>query len=648
MEILNPTQLIFRFNSFELNNRVGELRKNGLRIRLQEQPFQVLSVLLETPGELVTREELCRRVWPQDTFVDFDHALNTAVKKIRAALSDDADAPRYVETVPRRGYRFIAPVSAPPASLAAKTAAESDDSSEHRRSLWITEIFSARVAIFALLAAVVILGVMLQLGGFRGKSGSAAGWHAMDPERVMVAVLPFQNMSGDASQEYFSDGMTEETIAQLGRLNREHLGVIARTSAMKYKHAGKSVDEIGKELHVDYVMEGSVRREGQRVRIAAQLIRASDQSPRWSMNFDRNISDVISLQTEVASAIAGDIEKTLGNTAPMPAMAPVQVVPEAYDAYLRGMEQTGFRSNEEFQRVRATFEKGIKEDPACAMTWAGLASAYDQAGNGGFLAPREAFAKTKEAARRAIALDPNQPEAHVYLADALLTVDFDWGESEKEIKRALSLNPNDAIAHQWYGLFLVFKGKTDDGFTEMKRALTLDPLSTERMVSLGVSALFAKRFSEASMYLKMAADMEPDLPVAHLYLGYVLDAQGKQEEALKEFAEVYRLRGETEAAATLRQTYPVAGYEAAKKAALRQDIAFWKKTANQGYAPAYALARDYAQLGEKEETIAWLERAYEARDVHLLCVNDEQNLWFSSVRNEPGFQAIVKKIGYPH
>lgn len=652
MDTLTPTPVIFKFNSFEMNTRAGELRKHGMRIRLQEQPFQVLAALLQTPGDLVTRDELRRKVWPEDTFVDFDHALNTAVKKIRAALSDDADAPRYVETVPRRGYRFIAPVTVASSSSTSAGAAgvESDDSSEHHRSLWLSEIFSARMGVVSLLAAVLILGAVLQWSGFHRKArAAAAAWHAENPERVMVAVLPFQNLSGDTSQEYFSDGMTEETISQLGRLNPSQLGVIARTSAMKYKHASKSVDEIGKELHVDYVVEGSVRREGQRVRIAAKLIRIGDQSQRWAEDFDRDLSDVLSLETDVASDIAGDIETTLGNKAPLQTISTVHpVVPDAYDYYLRGMSEVGFHSRKEFERVLTTFGDAVKMDPTCAMNYAGLASAYDHAGNGGLLAPREAFAKTKEAAAKAIELDPTDPDAHVYFADAVLTVDFNWSLAEKEVRQALKLNPNDANARQWYGFFLVLRGDSKEGFAEMQRALTLDPLSTERMVFLGGSGLMAGRPGDAAMYLKMAVGIDPDLAVAHKYLAYAYEAQGKKELAINELAEAYRARGETEAQAALKQAYASAGFEEAKKAGLRQDIAFWKKAGKDTYIPAFIVAEDYGQLGEKEETIAWLQRAYDARDVHLLCVRAEQNMAFSSVKDEPGFQAILNKIGYPH
>jgi len=294
-----------------------------------------------------------------------------------------------------------------------------------------------------------------------------------------------------------------------------------------------------------------------------------------------------------------------------------------------------------------TFGSAIKMDPTCALAWAGLASAYDQAGNGGLMAPREAFAKTKEAAAKAIELAPDEPDAHVYLADALLTVDFNWTEAEKEIRQALKLNPNNATARQWYGLFLLLRGDTNEGFVEMKRALTLDPLSTERMVFLGGSGLLSGRYGDAVYYLKMAIGLDPDLAIAHLYLAYAYEAQGKKDLAVNEFAEAYRARGESEAQAALRQTYASAGFEAAKKAAVHQDIAFWKKAGKDAYVPAYIVARDYAELGEKEEAIAWLQRAYDARDVHLLCIRSEENLWFASVKNEPGFQAIVNRIGYP-
>jgi TolB-like protein/DNA-binding winged helix-turn-helix (wHTH) protein len=358
MNPFNGLQTIVRFGMFEVDLRAGELRKGGMRVRLQAQPFQVLAVLLGHAGQLVTREELCRRVWPQDTFVDFDHALNTAVKKIRVALNDEADAPRYIETVPRRGYRFIAPVSASQSggisgadldNAADPKISSPDDSAFRKEFSENLEIIPAEIrtvptdlgklrlpsVLLALLGIGIVAGFAFHLARTRVKSQTSTL-----PARAMVAVLPFENMSNDPSQDYFSDGMTEETITQLGRLNPDRLGVIARTSAMRYKHNNKGVDEIGRDLHVDYVLEGSVRREGRRVRITAQLIRVSDQSHRWAKNFDRNLGDVLALQAEVACAIASDIDSELGHPTQMNAASLPAVTPAAYDACPKGRTES--------------------------------------------------------------------------------------------------------------------------------------------------------------------------------------------------------------------------------------------------------------------------------------------------------------------
>lgn len=359
MNTFNESPIVVRFGTFEADVRGGELRKGGIRIRLQAQPFQVLAVLLEHAGKLVTREELRRRVWPEDTFVDFDHALNTAVKKIRVALNDEADAPRYIETVPRRGYRFIAPVSASqPGGISAvylnaleaiqKIASPSNsafarESCENAEAVpplirtlpkW-ERMVRLRSVHVALLGIGLVAGFVFHLSRTQAKSHAAAL-----PARAMVAVLPFENMSNDPSQDYFSDGMTEETITQLGALNPDRLGVIARTSAMRYKHSTKGVDEIGKELHVDYVLEGSVRREGRRVRITAQLIRVSDQSHRWAKNFDRNLGDALALQAEVACAIATDIDSELDHPTQMNRALLPTVTTAAYRACRKGRSES--------------------------------------------------------------------------------------------------------------------------------------------------------------------------------------------------------------------------------------------------------------------------------------------------------------------
>jgi len=638
----SPSPEVIRFGVYELNVRTNELRKHGIRLRMQEQPLQVLLTLLERSGELVTREEIRNRVWPQNTFVSFDHALNTAVKKIRATLNDDADAPRFIETVPRRGYRFIAPVHA--AVPAAVTAAEPEPSveiEEEKVSLLNKWLRPRNIAIG--ISALVLLAVL----AFYMNSLRARAIVGIPGKRVMVAVLPFQNMSGDPSQEYFSDGMTEETITQLGRLHSDQLGVIARTSAMKYKHAAKSIEEIGRELHVDYVLEGSIRRQGNRVRIEAQLIRTSDQSPRWSRDFDRNLSDAISLETDVATAIANEIDSTLGSHSPVQTLSTPTVAPDAYDAYLRGHTQSPIRSVEGLQRVLAIYQEGLRDDPNCQRTWTGIASAYDFAGNHGILPPHEAFTKTKEAALKAIQLDPAESEAHVYLADALLTEDLDWVGAEKEIRRALALNPNDAIAHQWYGMYLCLLGKLDAAIAEFKRSIELDPLSTERLYAFACALFQAKRFDEAETYLKMALDVDPSLAKAHTFLRDLYEQQGKYDKALAEMVTTYRILEENEAITAMQQTYALAGYTAAKQAALRQDIAYLKAMAKQHYVSSYAMARDYAQMGDKDQALTHLEKAFSERDTELVFLREESDFTFSNISGDPRFAALIHQIGYP-
>jgi TolB-like protein len=346
------TVAIQRFGAFELDLRSGELRKKGVRIRLQEQPFEVLTVLLQRPGEVVTREELRSAIWPADTFVDFDNSLNTAINKLREALGDSADSPRFIETLPRRGYRFIAPVNGVKPVSASKQLATG---------------------------------------------------------KIMLAVLPFDNLSGDREQEYFSDGLTEEMINQLGRLHPERLGVIARTSAMKYKHANKGIDQIGSELGVDYVLEGGVRRAGEHLRITAQLIQVTDQTHLWAESYERDLRDALALQSEVALAIASEInvkltpqQRTrLANTRPL--------IPAAYEAYLKGRFYWNKRTADGVKKGIEHFEKAIEKDPSCPLAYVGLADSYGTLGFYAYAAPRDAYVSSYSIGEVCLALgDRNQ------------------------------------------------------------------------------------------------------------------------------------------------------------------------------------------------------------------------------------------------
>jgi TolB-like protein/DNA-binding winged helix-turn-helix (wHTH) protein/Tfp pilus assembly protein PilF len=640
METAKPAATILRFGPYEMNPRTSEIRNRGIRVRLQEQPFQVLAVLAERPGELVTRDELRRRVWPGDTFVDFDHALNTAVKKIRAALNDDADAPRFVETVPRRGYRFIAPVTQESVRNGVNGhRAWLNPASWVQRTKWV----SPPVVFAAAMGLVLAAALAVYLGGHRNHTRAAR-----PPERVMVAVLPFQNMSSDPSQEYFSDGMTEETITQLGRLNPEHIGVIARTSVMKYKHGALSIDQIARELRAEYVLEGSIRREGTRVRINAQLIRASDQSPRWTKDFDENLGDAISLETEVAQAIAAEIASSLGEQPKMQNVTSGWVQPEAYDAYLRGRFESSMQTAKELQAGITAYQEALALDSTCAATWAGLAAAYDRGANMGMLAPRDAFPKAKKAALRAIEIDPSYPSAHVFLADVILTMDWDWNQAERQIQQALALNPNDAYAHEWYGLYFTLAGKDERAKQELERAAELDPLSTERMFTAAVVSYRSGLLDDAETKLTHALDINANHFLARELLADVYEREGKYARAVEQKSMALRLAGETAADMTLTQTYVTSGYTAAKDAALREDLVFWKgAVAKKRYASSYRIAGDYALLGDRDHAFEWLQKAFEERDIKLLCLKMDKDCEFTNIANDPRYQALVDRLNYP-
>ena len=633
MSTSNPLRAIFRFGAYEVDSRTGELRKNGMRIRCQEQPIQVLVALLERPGELLTREELRQRVWPEDTFVDFDHALNTAVKKIRAALNDEADSPRYLETVPRRGYRFIAPVQTEmtPARNPEELPAEKLEVPEtHRPSI------NRRVI---LLAATLIAFVG---GGYYWTNHRARASDNNTPNRTIVAVLPFENMTNDPSQEYFSDGMTEETISQLGRLNSQNLGVIARTSAMKYKHSGKGAREIGRELNSDYLLEGSIRREGSRVRVVAQLIRVTDQSPRWSHQFDYEFGEPLYIETDAATEIANMV-----HTALEPATRRRVQKADSMDFYLRGLAESNVHTAEGLDRVFKAFDEGMKKDPNCAPPYAALARIYERGANLGLLKPTDAYAKAREAAEKAIEIDPANPEAHIYLADAMLTMNFDWSRAQVEIQKALTLNVNDPSAHEWNGIFLSLQGRRDQSIQELRTAVELDPLNSEYLVTLGSILMAAERPVEAEAQLNAAIGLDPASDGAHASLAEVYASNKQYAEAINETTTTFFLRGEREQALKIKATFEKSGYEAASQMALRERLAYLLNQRDKRFVSAFEIAAQYARLGDKQKSLAWLQTAYQQRDVALLCLRQAQNGLFAFVKDTPEFQAILRDLHYP-
>lgn len=394
----------YRFGTYEFEPQTGELRKQGLKIKLEGQPVAILVMLLERQGELVTRADLQKRLWPADTFVDFEQSLNAAIKRLRVALNDSADAPRYVETLARRGYRFIAEVHRIPATTPISVEANAPISEPRpkrlRWPLWL-----------ALAGTLAVAGILVRATLFRSPKPGAG--------KVMLAVLPFVNLSGDSQQDYFVDGMTEEMITQLGSLDPQHLGVIARTSSMQYKGAPKAALQIGQELGVNYLLEGSVRQSKDRVLVTAQLIETSDQTHLWADSFEGDRSDVLRLQSDVAQAIAAKIQLALSQQIEVRLSRTLSVNPEAHEAYLRGLQAWNLRTKEGFERSIAEFTRAITVDPNYAPAYVGLARSYSLSPIFGVLTVSETMPKARDAAKRALAMDDSLAEAHTTLAFVL-------------------------------------------------------------------------------------------------------------------------------------------------------------------------------------------------------------------------------------
>lgn len=509
----------YRFSVFEVDFSSGELSRQGRRVRLQEQPLTVLQSLLERAGEVVTREELQARLWPEGAFVERDEGLNTAVKRLRDALGDSATSPRFVETLPRRGYRFIAPVEATPAPAPEIPAAIPSPLPVSSPS-WRGRVVPA---ILLLVLAAVTLGLVLAKG-----SGPAT-----PSGRVMLAVLPLDNLSGASADQPLVDGLTEEVIAQLGRLLPERLGVIARTSVMRYREPPGHIREIGRELGVEHVLTGSVRRAGDRVRVTAQLVQVADGGQLWSETWERPLADVFEVQREVARGIARALSLELlpGHEAALARAATDST--EAYQAYLAGRHALARGTAPGFEEAVAAFRRAVALDPGYALAHASLAETYISQVDFYFRAPGEAFAEAQAETRAAAALEPDLPEVQVLLAEVKSKHERTSEGVERAYRRAIELNPSYARAHQKYALYLMDEQRYPEAQAEIGRALTLDPLSPELHMNAGWITLNAGDPEGAVPHLEKALAVEPGYPPAYFFLCWTYRAQGRPGPALE-------------------------------------------------------------------------------------------------------------------
>jgi TolB-like protein/DNA-binding winged helix-turn-helix (wHTH) protein/Tfp pilus assembly protein PilF len=630
-----PTQSqVRRFGVFEVDFASGELRKSGMRQNLSGQPFEVLRILLEHPQEVVSREELRRHLWPDNTFVDYDLALKRVINRLRDALGDSADNPRFIETIPRRGYRFIgtiqngAPATAPQDAAVVGEPTETIARERNRKGfLWAAALGLAVLAAFV-------------LGGY-------FSWRQLRPRaqppdgKIMLAVLPFQNLTGDPSQEYFSDGFTEEMITALGGLQPERLGVIARTSAMKYKHTDKAVDQIGRELGVQYVLEGSVRRDAGRTRISAQLIQVKDQSHLWAETYQRDLRDIFRVQNEVAEAIAGQIRLRLTSPEQARLAAARPVMPEAHEAYLLGRFNWNKRTRDGMMTGLSYFQKAVSLDPKDPLGYTGIADSYITLGLFEHLPPTEAFPVAKEAVLKALALDDTLVDAQSTLAQ-IYQSEGDWERSEQQYKRALALNPSYALGHYRYTGLLSRAGRHEEAVAEIRRASELDPLSPNMMSSLGQTLLFARRYDEAQQALLKAVELDPNHFTTHALLADTYAAKGMLEDSLAELKKAASVSpGDPWVRADLGYVYAKLGRKSDAEKVLKE----LRAESQNRYVSGFMVSRVCIGLGKNEEALQWLERAYQQKDYQLSWIGVDPV--FDPLRSDPRFADLVRRADPP-
>ena len=636
MHANEPAAALLRFGAFEAHIQTGELTKQGKTIRLQEQPFQLLVMLLEKPGELVTREELRSRLWPQ-TIVDFDHGLNKAISKIREALGDSSEHPRFVETVARRGYRFLANV--------AVVRDRREEAGAGVRAHAATTVFSPSLTAADQKGRPRNLALKLLGLGLALVVAASASWtfyqriHTSRPIRSL-AVLPLENLSGDASQDYFADGMTDELITRLAQISA--LRVISRTSSMTYKNVSKPLAEIARELNVDAMVEGSVSRSGERVRITAQLIDARSDKHIWAENYDEAIRDTLVLQSRVTSAIATQIRATLNPQEQATLARSKPVDPQAYEAYLKGRYFWNKRTADGLKGAIEYFNRAIVIDPAYAEAYSGLADSYALSGDWeyGVLSSREAFTRARAAATKALALDDSLGEAHTSLAFALDLYGWDWEAAEREYKLAIKLDPGYATAHQWYAWHLLVLGRNSAGIFELRKAESLDPLSLIISADIADALCIAHLYDESVRQSKKTLEMDASFAVAHYELGQAFEQKDMHDDAIAEFQRAIELSGHSGAFdSNLAYAYAVSGH---KEEAIKigKDL---EARNDQNPSGDANVALIYVGLGDQDQAMNWLNKAYEAQFNPSILLRPA----FDPLRSNPRFQDLLRRIGLP-
>jgi TolB-like protein/DNA-binding winged helix-turn-helix (wHTH) protein/Flp pilus assembly protein TadD len=616
-----------RFGNFELDVRSGELSKRGVRLPIQGRPVQALAILLENPGQIVTREEMRKRLWPADTFVDFEHGLHNAIARLREALSDSADTPRFIETLPRRGYRFIAPVTNTNVNSAAADKATTATAKPVRRF---------RPVLVAPGAIIIIVLVAAGVWFYRRS--------ARIPQLVSIhslAVLPLENLSGNPEEAYFADGMTDELITDLAKIGS--LSVTSRTSSMRFKGSPIPLPQIARELKVDAVVEGSVTRSSNRVRITAQLVDAYHDRHLWAENYDGELGDVVALQNQIAEAIANEVQARLTPTERMQLAHVRPVNPAAYEAFLKGRYFYNKRTATGLQMAIKYFGEALAKDPSFAPAYAGLGECYNVFSfYNPAVPPTDSYEKARMAASKALQLDGALAEAHAALATVKFLSDRDWIGAEIEFKRSLELNPSYSPAHQWFGVYLYDLGRFEDALKEMRRAEEVDPLSLVINTQLGDVFYYSRRYDQAVEQELRTLSLDPNFGLAHESLGFDYIQESKYQEAIAEMQKASRLLGQDPAEyARLGYAYAMSGNRFKAQSILRRLI----NSSSRQHSRFLEIALLYIGLKDKNRALIWLGRAVEERSELVSSIKVDP-IW-DPLRDDPRFDDLLRRVGFP-
>jgi TolB-like protein/DNA-binding winged helix-turn-helix (wHTH) protein/Tfp pilus assembly protein PilF len=649
---MGTTQLVLpkRFGDFEFDSRARQVRKRGHTIRLHGQPLEILGLLLERPAEVVLREELRAKLWPEDTFVDFEHSLNAAVNKLREALGDDASNPRFIETVPRRGYRFIAQVEGTlPASVPGPTNQDGSAANQEAIDLMVEKSTAEvprpseartqwRSVWLAILACASLVGLFV---GFNGGGLRQRLLGRPDPGGIRsLAVLPLENLSHDPEQEYFADGMTEALTTELAQISA--LKVISRTSVMQYKGTKKTLPQIARELGVDAVIEGAVQRSGNKVGITVQLIHAPSDRHLWAKSYERGLRDVLELQRDAAHAIADEIKAKLTPPEKLHLASARPIDSEGYEDYLKGRYHSFIQRDS--RKGIAYFQQAIQKDPEFALAYAGLANTYISLGQpwGGDMSPKEVLEQAKAAVTRALEIDDSLGEAHLALARIIQLYEWDWPAVETEYRKALELNPNDATARNWYGEYLQEMGRTEEAFAQLRQAMWLDPLSSATANNLAYIFYTARQYDQAIGAFQKAVELEPEYTDAHVGLGWVYDEKKMYKEAIAELEKAVNLSNRHDlVVASLGKVLGDSG----RKQEARKLLEELQERSKHRYISPCLIALVQIGLGEKDRAIASLEQGYATRDQWMLYLKVDPHM--DDLRSDPRFQDLLRRVGLP-